>query len=156
MGGFHLTKIALACVGKYIKECGADSIFIESSVFGISTTESVLNGTHYYRSLKGMILLCESLRRLQFKEFLKAAQGENDFYGDFEYFKELRATILTTTRDNVKKSISQHLKDAPRSIEIFFAEFLRNRRIESDLFAIRLLGKCRSAVTVDCRNIYNT
>lgn len=69
LGPFHLAKIAFACNGKYLKESGAHLIFTESSVFGPAVTESVLKGMNYVRSLKGYILLSETLRRLQLKEF---------------------------------------------------------------------------------------
>ena len=34
LGTFHMTKIFLGCLGKYLRNNGAESIWIENSVFG--------------------------------------------------------------------------------------------------------------------------
>ena len=60
LGSFHMAKVALGCIGKYIKGSGAESILIESGVFGTNVVESVLSGTNYVRSLKGLQLLKEA------------------------------------------------------------------------------------------------
>jgi len=43
LGSFHMTKIALGCLGKYLKGSGAESI-LESGTFGLNVVESVLRG----------------------------------------------------------------------------------------------------------------
>ena len=48
-----MANIALGCVGKYLKGSSADSILVESSVFGVNVVETVLNGEHFTKSLKG-------------------------------------------------------------------------------------------------------
>ena len=50
LGTFHMTKIFLGCLGKYLWNNGAESILIENSVFGPNEVQSVLGGTHYVRS----------------------------------------------------------------------------------------------------------
>ena len=45
-----MTKIFLGCLGKYLRNNGAESILIENSVFGPNVVQSVLGGTHYVRS----------------------------------------------------------------------------------------------------------
>ena len=47
LGSFHMTKIFLGCLGKYLRISGAESIWIENSVFGPNVVQSVLGGTHY-------------------------------------------------------------------------------------------------------------
>ena len=71
LGSFHMAKIALGCIGKYLKGSGAENILIESGTFGVNVVVSVLNGRHYTRSLKGLQLLKEALIRLQWAEFFK-------------------------------------------------------------------------------------
>ena len=44
LGSFHMAKVALGCLGKYLKGSGAESILVESSVFGLNTVDSVLSG----------------------------------------------------------------------------------------------------------------
>ena len=51
--------VALACLGKYLKGSGAENNLIQSAVFGVNVTDSVLSGKNYVRSLKGLQLLKE-------------------------------------------------------------------------------------------------
>ena len=44
LGSFHMTKIALGCLEKYLKGSGTENILIESAVFGINVIHSVLSG----------------------------------------------------------------------------------------------------------------
>lgn len=41
LGSFHMIKVLLACIGKYLRGSGAESILIESGAFGVDTTEQV-------------------------------------------------------------------------------------------------------------------
>ena len=34
LGGFHLAKEIMACIGKYLRESGAENIFVETETFG--------------------------------------------------------------------------------------------------------------------------
>ena len=71
LGDFHIIKILLSCIGKYLKHSGIESIFIETELFGVCVTDQVLSGTNYARSVKGFNFLAEALRRLQIMEFLQ-------------------------------------------------------------------------------------
>ena len=67
-----MLKVLLRCTGKYLQGSGASHIWLESGVFGPTVIEnSILNGTHYLRSLKGMELLAEAIQRLRYAEFFK-------------------------------------------------------------------------------------
>ena len=50
LGTFHMTKIFLGCLGKYLQNSSAESIWVEKSVFGPKVVQSVLCGTHFVRS----------------------------------------------------------------------------------------------------------
>ena len=69
LGSFHMIKVTLSCIGKYLQNSGVESIFIETGLFGIHVTEQLLAGANYARSVKGFNYLAEALRRLQLKEF---------------------------------------------------------------------------------------
>lgn len=71
LGTFHMTKIFLGCIGKYLRNSGAETILVENAVFGPNVVQSVLAGGHYVRSVKGIMLLVESLYRLLWVEFFK-------------------------------------------------------------------------------------
>ena len=53
LGGFHMEKVVLACLGSFLKESGAMSVFVETEVFGPVAIDSVLNGGHYVRAKRG-------------------------------------------------------------------------------------------------------
>ena len=71
LGGFHFTKTALHCAGKFLKGSGVEDIFTECRIFGPKTVDSVMNGKHYYRSLEGLTILSESMTRMKMKAFWK-------------------------------------------------------------------------------------
>ena len=71
-----MTKIFLGCLGKYLRNNGTESIWIENSFFGPNVVQSVLGGTHYVRSFKGMILLCETMERLHWSASFKTQDPE--------------------------------------------------------------------------------
>ena len=56
MGFFHWTKTLLKCGGRYIRASGVDDGLIEKGIFGKLTLNQVLEGTHYVRSLYGLLL----------------------------------------------------------------------------------------------------
>ena len=57
MGGFHIEKTVLACLGKYLgKKSGMKKVFKITETFGPDTVKSVLNGGHYIRAKKGMYI----------------------------------------------------------------------------------------------------
>ena len=52
MGSFHMTKVYLSCIGKYLVASGAEEIWLENGIFGVNVTSSVLKGTNYARSVR--------------------------------------------------------------------------------------------------------
>jgi len=47
---FHMAKVALCCLGKYLRGSGADNILTESDNLDVTVVESVLNGRNYSMS----------------------------------------------------------------------------------------------------------
>lgn len=66
-----MMKVVLGSIGKYIDESGAESVLVQNQVFGKAVVNSVLGGTHYVRSLKGILLPSECIEILQWPEFFK-------------------------------------------------------------------------------------
>ena len=75
-----MTKIFPVSMGKYLRGSGAGKIWTKSHAFAVNVVESVLNGRHYVRSLKEMLLLGEIM--LKWCEFFK-------IYGTQLYADEL-------------------------------------------------------------------
>ena len=70
IGGFHMEKIVIACLGKYLEEAGIASVFEETKTFGkVVAVNSVMNGGHYIRGKRGMGLIAETMTSLQLQAF---------------------------------------------------------------------------------------
>lgn len=69
LGMFHYTKVLLRCAGHYLSGSGVEDAVIESEVFGKQVLHAVLAGSHYVRSLQGLLIVSEVLSALQWESF---------------------------------------------------------------------------------------
>ena len=99
LGSFHMTKIALGCLGKYLKGSGAENILIESAIFGVNVIDSVLGGKNYVRSLKGLQLLKESFARLQWVAFFQEEDNIEKYKKQLKNIAHLRCKISQKLRE---------------------------------------------------------
>ena len=90
LGRFHLEKIIIAYIGKFLEESGAESVFVENEIFGLWVVKTVMNGGHLLaRGKRGMRLISEALHRLQLIEFIKVIDS-SQFQGLLENIAELQ------------------------------------------------------------------
>ena len=73
------------------------------SGFGVNVVESVLNGRHYVRSLKGMLLLREIM--LQWCEFFKI-YGTQQFADELEILRRQASSRDTEASGRLYASVS--------------------------------------------------
>ena len=88
LGGFHMAKALLHCIGKFIKINRLFDTLIETVTFGVKTAEEVAGGTHYVRSFRGMLIL-SGITKTKMECFL----GKNDvniFKNFVTNFKDLQ------------------------------------------------------------------
>jgi len=132
MGSFHMTKVLLGCIGKYLRGSGAENIWVESGIFGVNVVESVLSGKNYVRSVKGMQLLGEAMARLQWAAFF-------DKFGVEKYAKQME--VLINLRQAVKEK--KHLESCQQMEEFGncagslmddFQEFVHESRQKNETF----------------------
>ena len=69
LGGFHTAKTALKCADKFIRGSGIEDAFVGCRIFSPKSIEIVLSGTHYYRSLNGLLMIAEAIDRLKSEAF---------------------------------------------------------------------------------------
>ena len=119
LGSFHMAKIALGCIGKYLRGSGAENILIESGTFGVNVVESVLSGKHYTRSLKGLQLLKEALMRLQWAEFFKNQSDICNYKPLFENLEKMKQNIAKKSKENSINSLQEFKSDCQALIENF-------------------------------------
>ena len=92
-----MSKVFLSCIGKYLSGSGAEEIWVEYGVFGVNVTNSVIKGTNFVRSLKGMLLLGELLLRLRTLHF-DETQGVKVFNENQEILRSLEKALLLKNR----------------------------------------------------------
>ena len=105
MGMFHWVKILLKCAGRYLQGSGVEDALIECDVFGKQTLHSVIEGTHYVRSMKGIIIISDMLSALAWGSFWQWLQQQN---------KVINKDIITSA-----EKIRSHLIDRERCEEKF-------------------------------------
>ena len=77
IGNFHLAKAVEHCIGKFLEGSGFNDALVESQVFGLKTVEAVMAGTHYVRSLHGLLIIQETIECARWQGFLQIYGGEN-------------------------------------------------------------------------------
>lgn len=133
LGSFHLIKVVMGAIGKYMGGSGAETILVESKAFGQNVVKSVLAGTHYTRSLKGLTLLSECIERLQWAAFFKT-KGVESYRNELELLKLMKAAVAGKKRDESKGHLSEFLSTASTMIDEFIA-FKPERCQMSETFA---------------------
>ena len=102
LGGFHMIKAALRCIGTYLTGSGIEDALIETGIFGVKTLEQVLTGKNYARAIYSMLVIEETIRRLQWESFWDQADLEK--YVDEE-------SILQSLRHIIKQRDHKKIKD---------------------------------------------
>ena len=98
---FHFAKAVQHCIGKLLKGTGLSDALVETKAFGLKTIETVLAGTHYVRSLRGLLIISEKIETLQWEAFW-LAHGRNDYDNILPCLDSLKAAL--EDHDKVSKS----------------------------------------------------
>ena len=72
-----MAKCGQHSIGKYIRGSGLDDALMETQVFGKKVIEQVLNGTHYIRSLRVILILVDSINCLKWDAFRVKLKKKN-------------------------------------------------------------------------------
>lgn len=132
LGSFHMTKVLLSCIGKYVKESGVEHIFIETETFGINAVEQVLNGSNYARSVKGFFMLGEALQRLQLKAFLNDT-NLNDYDNELTTIHALQEAFAEANFIEVKALLKTFNQESSIFLQNY-ENYVTKRSAESPLF----------------------
>ena len=142
LGSFHLLKIYLGCIGKYLRGSGAESIWIENEIFGPNTSQAVLAGSHYARSLEGMVLLSEAMERLQWSAFFEKL-GVKKYVEPLKLLKEMKQEVTVKNNLRSKELLNSFLglsgdlfkdfKEAENKTFFYWHRFIEMVRLAKDL-----------------------
>ena len=69
LGGFQIALHYLALIGKTSQESGLEDVFIESGLYGSSSTMAPLQGKSYNKGIRGHKLIMEELLHLKWDAF---------------------------------------------------------------------------------------
>ena len=102
-----MAKVAQHCAGKYIKGSGFEDALVENKVFVVKVMESVLNGKHYVRSLRGLDIITEAILTIKWEAFCKS-HNKDDFHTEHSTIESLVSSF--TIKDQA--SAQQKFNDA--------------------------------------------
>ena len=120
---FHMAKIAQHSAGKYIRDSGFEDALIETKTFGIKVVQSVFDGTHYIRSLRGLLIISEAIHSLQWEAFW-LRHSKDKFKDELNYLQQLYQSFINKDIDVANLFNEAFLNIATLKEE--FDKFLQN------------------------------
>ena len=130
LGAFHMAKIAQHSAGKYIRDSGFEDALIETKTFGIKVLQSVFDGTHYIRSLRGLLLISEAIHSLQWEAFW-LRHSKDKFKDELNYLQQLYQSFINKDIDVANLFNEAFLNIATLKEEL--DKFLQNVNKNSEL-----------------------
>ena len=122
-------------LGKYIDSSGAEIILAESKAFGKDVVRSVLDGTHYTRSLKGLMFLSECFERLQWAEFFRI-KGVREYMNELSLIQLMKSSVAEQNREESSAHLEAFMSISSRLIDDFNASGLRDVRCQKHLSSV--------------------
>ena len=152
MGSFHMAKVALGCLGKYLKGSGAESILVESATFGVNVVDSVLAGKNYARALMGLQLLKEALLRLQWDEFFREEDNLQLYKEQLDLLVDLKEKVSSSSKESA--AIFHNFEGKSHDLISNFDQFVDRARSSSETFkywdtAIHFIQQVENLVRAD-------
>ena len=129
LGNFHLTKVLLRCVGRFLTGSGVDDALIEAGVFGKKVLVSVLSGSHYVKSLHGMSVVSEVLSSLAWEAFWKSKEYDPAL---IQHLKNLRTLLQSKNRSKCVAEFETTLT-LIAELKIQFEAFLQECQAKSEV-----------------------
>ena len=145
-------------LGKYIDGSGAEIILAESKAFEKDVVRSVLDGTHYTRSLKGLMLLSECFETLQWAEFFRI-KGIREYMNELSLIQLMKSSAAEKIREQSRAHLEAFMSTSSRLIDDFNA--FRSERCEvSETFAfwdrfVKMVSILRDLVRADCEGTWD-
>ena len=88
-----MAKIVMLCVGIYLRGSGMEDPFVETENFGLKVVQSVMEGSHYVRAFRGLLIGAEAVKSMRWDVFWNVHNGEEDTIEQSAFF-ELSSLLM--------------------------------------------------------------
>ena len=126
LGGFHMEKIVLACLGAYLEPSGIFSVLVETECYGPDTINSVISGSHYSRSRTAHSMIHEVLISMMFEAFREENPEKEIEFGEF---------MVDCQSNRFNGEVWNATKKKVEAMEDDFGFYLQERHSKSKSFA---------------------
>ena len=125
LGGFHMEKIVLGCLGSYLEPTGIFSVLVETECYGTDVIKIVISGSHYSRAHTAHSIIHEVLTSMMLEAFLsKYPERQTELEALQVNFqsKELTGEEWNTTKeriDTIQATLQIYLKERASKSQSF-------------------------------------
>ena len=131
LGGFYTAECLHDSIEKYIRGSGLEESLRQTHVFGVKIIDSVLDGTFYVRSLKGLLILAHAVEKLKWSAFTQTIQS--DSITAFESnVRGLQAAYLSKDSNTCKESYKTCLEGS-MEVHVLYKEFTDRSAAASEM-----------------------
>ena len=125
LGGFHMEKIVLACLGAYLEPSGIFTVLVETECFGTDVIKTVISGSHYSRARTAHLMMHEVLTSMMLEEF---------FYKYPEKREELEVLQVGFQSKELTIEKWNTTKEKGNNVQAAFEVYLSERASQSQSF----------------------
>ena len=68
-----MEKIVIVCYGNHLANTAIENVLVEHEIFSPGMVKCVMSGSNYVRWKRGIVLLAETLQRLQIDDFASSS-----------------------------------------------------------------------------------
>ena len=126
IGGFHMERILLACLGAYLEPSGTFVVLVETECYGTDVIKTVISGSHYSRARTAHSMIHEVLTSMMLEGFLSE-------------FPEKRMELEALQFDFQSKELSSEewksMKEQCGTIQAAFQAYVKERASQSQSFS---------------------
>ena len=93
MSGCHMAKAPMHCVGKDLRGSGMEDAFVETETFGLKVAQSVIEGSHYVRAFRALLIAAEAVESMKWDAFWNV-HNHDEYTIDHNALRELSSLLM--------------------------------------------------------------
>ena len=127
LGGFHMEKIVLACLGTYLEPSGIFAVLVETECYGTDVIKTVISSSHYSRARTAHSILHEVLTSMMLEVLLSKYPERRMESEALQLQVNFQSKKLTREEWNATKECAGNIQAA-------FQVYLKERALHSKSF----------------------